>query len=262
MRRSERSQPFSSALGIALVLVIVAVLLFRGHIESLLRSLWATAAVPVARTIQPRGTDLTDQESADALAICLVDGKKLRAENARLVQLKAENEALREILNFQQATSRDIVISHIVARHDKQGVRAATIDKGSNQGVKIGYPVIASSGALIGSVVEVTPASSVVLALQDPNSSVSVTLSSYQKPLGILKGRQGTTLAMELIPNDTVLRKDELIITGGAEEFIPYGLLVGKIDHLEDSSDELFQKAVILSEDLLDEQRVVSVVVP
>lgn len=262
MRRLERSTTFSSTLVVAVVLCLVVLLLFRGHIERMLRSVWSSISVPVARTIQPKSSDMTEEEAADRLSQCYLEAKTLRAENARLVQLKAENQALREILNFQQATSRDIVISHVIARHDKQGIKAATIDRGSNHNIKIGYPVIASSGALIGSVLEVTPTSSVVLALQDPNSTISATLSSYQKPLGILKGKQGTTLLMELIPNDTILRKDELIITGGAEEFIPYGLLVGKIDHLEDSSDELFQKAIILSEDILDEQRIVSVVIP
>ncbi len=228
-------------------------------VRSWVRSTLSLAGGPTVSLLPPvRQADTTE---VNDIAQCHQEIKRLRTEMSSLIQLKAENETLRQVLDFQKKSDFPHVIATIVSRHDKEGISAVTIDRGNRDGIEQGQAVVDSRGILIGTVIETGFSSATVLDIKDGGSIVSATLAEHDTPLGLLKGKKGSVLSLELIPKEVSVKKDDSVITGGVEKHIPYGIFIGRIDRKEPDENELFQRALVLPSGALDAERFVLVLI-
>lgn len=121
-----------------------------------------------------------------------------------------------------------------------------TIDKGSSKGVAVDMPVVASAG-LVGHVIRVTPNSSVVQLIIDPDSSVAGRLDASGET-GLLEGEGQSDLRMGLVNADTPVEPDERVVTAGFrfngefQSLYPPNVLIGTVSHVlsEDNALEKF----------------------
>jgi len=203
-----------------------------------------------------RSSHSTDVQS---LFQCQEEERRLREQISDLLQLKAENEALRQIVEFRKEKEIPHIIATLVSRHEKEGVNAVTIDRGSRDGIESGQAVVDATGALIGTIIETSISTATVLDIKDGGSLISATFATHDIPLGIAKGKKGASIAMELIPKEVLVKKDDIVITAGSEDHIPYGLFIGRIDRLEPRENDLFQRALVFSSGSLDNERFVLV---
>jgi len=172
------------------------------------------------------------------------ENKKLVAEIVELRELSWENKLLREQLDLSSRKDLKLILSFIIGKGFPELGQYLIIDKGEQDGVKKNQAVVASKNILVGRIIEVSSHTSKVILITNTNSSVS-TIIQETRVSGIVKGKQGLGLIMEMIPRDEEIKLNETVITSGLEGFFPKGLLIGRIKKIISSPSGIFQKAII-----------------
>ena len=185
----------------------------------------ATDAVvdPIAEIVDGIVSIATLREANESLSI-EVDG--LRAELAETDRLAAEVDLLRSMLNLSEATGLEVA----TLAAEVQGTAddgSLTVDKGRDDGVIAGYPVLDESGMLIGRVVAVSDATATVRLLIDSTDIIEVIT-----PLGMRGAIVGLGSAGELrydVYEEAVpVAPETLLSTAGTNGFPP-GLQVAVV---------------------------------
>lgn len=174
------------------------------------------------------------------------ENSKLRAElaEARSEVIAAEEaerqlERLQDELNLPSVGDIPSVAARVTGSTPSILQLTIEIDKGSNDGVARGMPVI-SSGVLVGQIVRVTSARSTVQLLADPRMSVGVRLARTGD-LSVATG-DGGDLQMSLVEPTTEVRVNDEVVTSGLEQSeYPPGLPVGKVRSFQRQNSGLTQ---------------------
>ena len=187
--------------------------------------------------------------------------EELAGAEARLAELReaaAENAELRGLLGLTTSLQMDLLPVRILGRDPGNFTWEVGIDAGTNDGVRIGMPVVAAAdgaGALAGSVVAAGSDSATVRLVVDARSSV-VAIDQQSRALGLVRGQLGGQLVMVQIRatdqaavGDTVASAGlTLADAGGAgigRSPYPRGLLIGTIQDLELDPDGLTRTAFV-----------------
>lgn len=165
---------------------------------------------------------------------------ELAAENARLKGIVRQNEALQKENNLNQ----NLLAASVIVKSPTGFLKILTINKGTNDGVKINQAVISESN-LIGKITEVEKKSAEVSLITNPNLLIPVTLEK-SRGSGILRGSL-SGIIVEDISNDTKIEINENIVTSGLGNEITANILVGKIEKIISRESEIFQKIIIAS---------------
>ena len=252
-RRSRAGLWFASATVISLLLLLVS----RTAPALTLQEVTARALDPVRSAIAGVGSGIAGVFTA----IGEID--QLRSENDRLRRELAGAEArlaeLRGLLGLTTTLQMDLLPVRILARDPSNFTWEVGIDAGTNDGVRVGMPVVAAAdgrGALAGSVVAVGADTATVRLLVDARSSV-VALDQETRALGLVRGQLGGQLVMvqvratdELAVGDTVVTAGLTLTdaTGAGIGRSPYpkGLLIGTVEAVELDPDALTRTAFVL----------------
>ncbi len=174
---------------------------------------------------------------------------QLTAENAKLKITEEENKVLREHLRFLTKNSYSYVIGNVIARGDISDSAGVTdslvIDRGKRDGLYPGLAVLSSQGIIVGKISEVKESISKVDLSYSEKCKLAATILNEEKTAGITEGKLGLTIKMNFIPQDTKLKIDDLVVSSGLEEYIPRGLVIGKISGINSENNELWQNAII-----------------
>lgn len=163
-------------------------------------------------------------------------------EIARLSEAKKENDSLRADLGFKQSSALNLVPAE-VAYFDPSLRDGITVRVSNTDGIKLGN-VVLSEGYLIGRVSSIDGNNVRVLLITDSTSSIPATLLG-KDITGITRGKIGSGLTLEQVPqNDNVVRGDT-VITSGLGGDLPKGLIVGKVDDVQKISGSIFQSIVL-----------------
>lgn len=188
----------------------------------------------------------------------------LWSSQSRIDELEAENQRLRiELSQSEDATGRGrqfdalmeaagiagyrVVAAQVIATESPSGLaNVITLDVGSEDGVREDMTVMTGDG-LVGRVTTVSNRASSVLLLTDPGFRVGVRLAGSDV-LGIVSGRGGPRLDLQLIDPQATLRVGDLLLARGsfgAQPFVP-GLPVGRVLEVEESAGALTRTALLV----------------
>jgi rod shape-determining protein MreC len=173
----------------------------------------------------------------------LADGNGLRAQNEQLQErieelesAAAEAEAARREL-AQLAADLDLevvaLVDTVVARVVSGGVtnfdNTIAVNRGSNQGIRVGMPVV-GGGGLVGRVIEVSGSRSTIQLVTDPSSRVGVRVAAGSG-LGVLQGQGSENRALATSFDRSIsLAEGDLLVTSGAERSVfPPDIAVGRV---------------------------------
>ena len=115
------------------------------------------------------------------------------------------------------------------------------IDRGSEDGVTHGMPVITARG-LVGQVSDTFLHSAKVLLITDLASSVNA-LSQETRTTGVVQGDVSGGLLMRFIQQGEKIEKGNIILTSGLGGKFPKRLVIGQVQLVRALDVELFQSA-------------------
>lgn len=164
---------------------------------------------------------------------------------SELEALRDENQNLLLMLGYVQETSHQTVAAAVTARSVSAQGSLITIDRGSDNGLAVGDPVLVEEGVMIGKIAETNSKSATVRLLSDRNSRVATTILNTERTLGITEGSAGTLLNFRFIPQNVEVNQNDLVVTSGLEEHVPPGLVIGLINNITTHPTDPFQEAMI-----------------
>src|SRR3990167_9106500 len=173
------------------------------------------------------------------------DINNLIVENTRLRNQLEQTGILQEQLAFIQEQNFLALPMHVIGRSSDPASQGILGDKGSSDGLGIGVPVVVSGGIFIGKVSDVTSETAQVRLASDSNTRLSALIQNDTQSPGLLRGEHGLALRMELIPQLEDVKEGQVVITSGDEDFIPKGLVIGKVETVDKPQGELFQQASV-----------------
>ncbi len=176
---------------------------------------------------------------------------ELEAEVARLqaqvVQLQsqvADTQALAALVNFSRSNPESAyTAATVIGRDPSPFLRYIIIDKGSNQGLRRGMPVVTDQG-LVGRIDAVIGSAARVQLITDPTSAVNIRLEKADRE-AVLTGTLAGDLTLDLVPQDISLELGDVVLTSGLGGSYPRDLIVGQVITSRKRDSDLFQQAFI-----------------
>ena len=158
-------------------------------------------------------------------------------------------EELKKVTEIKKImVDKRIINASIIKRSDRYWFNIITINKGKNDGIKKGNPVISTTG-LVGEVVIVNNNSSEIkLTTSNNKNYISPKFMVDDKEyFGIIKEYNTikNELYLENVIGDISNYKDALVVTSGLSNNYPSGLLIGKIVDMKKDKFNLSNTFVI-----------------
>jgi len=183
-------------------------------------------------------------------------------ENVNLAILRDENKALREQLQFYTKYNYNKILVNIISKSISTDQRQViTIDAGELSGLKIGQPVIAGEGVIIGKLIEVRENLSYACVATDKNCHLAATVSGGEGLSGLTQGDLELTVNLDFVPQNQAIEISDVIITSGLEAEIPKGLIIGEVQDIKNEPNNLFKTAIINPAIDLNKINIVSVII-
>lgn len=169
---------------------------------------------------------------------------ELEAEISQIKEVERENEVLRKGLEISKKGQNIVEMASVVGKDVQVAGDWILINKGERQGIEKDMAVISKDMALVGKVVEIMSSFSKVMLITNKESIVAG-LAEKGRSEGLVKKEAKGKLFMDFIPRSEKIEIEERIITSGMDNIYPKGILIGKIENIDLSQNQLFQKITI-----------------
>ncbi|MBA1186932.1 rod shape-determining protein MreC [Stutzerimonas nitrititolerans] len=174
------------------------------------------------------------------------ENEKLKAEALlmqrrlqKLAMLTEQNVRLRELLNSAALVDDKVIVSELIGLDPNPFTHRILIDKGAQDGVFVGQPVLDASG-LMGQVVEVMPYAARVLLLTDVTHSIPVQVN--RNGLRAIAVGTGNPDYLELrhVAETADIKEGDLLVSSGLGQRFPSGYPVGQVTEVVRGSGQPF----------------------
>lgn len=169
---------------------------------------------------------------------------QLQAQVINLQQRVNETEILAALVDFSRANPESSYkAASVIGRDPSPFLHYVIINRGSNDGILKGMPVVTNEG-LVGRVDAVIADAARVQLVTDPASSVNVHLKNADTD-AMLEGSVTGDISLDLISQDATVNSGDLILTSGLGGGFPPDLIVGQVVNVRKLPAELFQQATV-----------------
>jgi len=169
---------------------------------------------------------------------------RLQAQVIELQQRVSDTERLARLVDFSRANPESSYkAAAVIGRDPSPFLHYIIIDRGSNDGIQRGMPVVTEKG-LVGRIDAVIADAARVQLITDPGSSVNVHIQNLTVE-AILIGSVTGDLSLDLLPQDVVLQEGDVALTSGLGGGFPPDLIVGQVTTIRRREADLFQQALI-----------------
>lgn len=160
--------------------------------------------------------------------------RELDVLKSRVQFLEEENNSLRKQLEAPLPPSWDFIPAYVLGKD-----RYLILDKGSMNGVSKDMVVI-SQTQILGKIAGVTPTTSQMMFLWDPD--LKTPAKTNKNVRGLLVGAFGNRIVLSRVLQKEPLNNLDLVLTSGEEEFPP-NLIVGKVEEVIAKAEEVYKEA-------------------
>ena len=175
----------------------------------------------------------------------------LSARAQRMEALRAENMRYRALLNSSIAEDATMTVARIVSVSPDVNRHLLTLDRGSSDGVDVGYPVLNAEGVM-GQIVQVGQTASRALLVTDVQHGLPVLNNrTGQRAIAEGVGRLDQLVIRNLASTSDVSPGD-LWVTSGLGERFPAGYPVGTTRETTTSGDAAYLSVTVQTAAALD----------
>jgi len=171
---------------------------------------------------------------------------QLQAQIIELQQQLAETNILSALVDFARANPENrYQAAAVIARDPSPFLRYVIINRGSDDNIRRGMPVVTQQG-LVGRIDAVTANAARVQLITDSTAIVNAKI----QPSGaqaVLKGQVTGDLILDLIPQGTQVEVGDLVLTSGLGGGYPPNIVIGQISGIRSQPQDLFQTASVQS---------------
>jgi rod shape-determining protein MreC len=179
------------------------------------------------------------------------DNRNLRTElqqamvmNHRLKEAALSNERLRKLFKLQQAMELPLVAAQVVGKDPSPWFQSVLLDKGRDDGVEEGQPVINPEG-VVGIVVEATARYAKVMLITDPNSAVDAIIQD-SRARGIIKGGARGSCVLNFVLRKYEVAEGDTVVSSGMDGVFPKGLPIGQVTTIVKREAGIFQDVSVI----------------
>ncbi len=164
----------------------------------------------------------------------------LKREANDLREMSLECVRLRQLMNMKKDLAFPTVAASVTRRDRLSVFWTVLINKGSSDGIEIGFPVVTAEG-VAGRIIEVSWNASKVLLLVDYNSNIDA-LVQRTRSQGVLQGSGSSGCELKYVQRTQDVQVGDVVISSGLDGVFPKGLVLGTVDLVERKDAGLFQK--------------------
>ena len=190
----------------------------------------------VTNTVNSVGELRKLKKEYDELVIKLEKFEQMQRSN---VDIRKENERLKEQLDFVSSIEEKNIPAQIISRDLDNNYSYLTINKGSINGIKKNMPVVAfqnGNQGLVGKIVQVGTFTSQVIPIYNINNMVSTRIQNT-RDLGLVSGlgSQDQPLILQYIRKRVLpeLNYGDIIVTSGENDNYKRDIPIGTISKIE-----------------------------
>lgn len=163
----------------------------------------------------------------------LSENAALRKKNAEMETMLSQEQHL-DPKTYQLLSARPIGLN-----------RFLKIDQGSSAGVRMGQAVVFQDN-FVGKIISVSPQAANIQLLTDPDSKVAAFSQNKEgKAKGMIVGQFGTEILFDKILHEEKVAIGDLVYSEGTEEFLPRGLILGRVIQILTRENEVFKQAKV-----------------
>ncbi len=232
---------------IVLLIISVLLILFTGTLkDGAGRELGSRAALGLQRIFGRASDRIHDgfgslkklREMREQYEVALDRLSAYQGLERNVVELKRENDELREILGFSAGIEQEHIPARVIAGDPSNLFSTITVDVGTYDGIRVGMVVTAFQDGffgLLGKVVSVGTKSSQVRPLVDPDNYVAARLQQGRWE-GLVEGRGDDSggLLMRYVPKTagSEIAVNDLVVTSGMQSVYPPGIYIGRVQEV------------------------------
>ena len=155
---------------------------------------------------------------------------------ARLVAIRENDQAFErneKIQAFRNNQNYASIVAHIIGRDPSDWNASLIIDKGHNEGVVAGQPVVSPLG-VVGRIFEVGHNTSKVVLLSDPAFALAAVVQRSREN-GLLTGTLQGVLRLQYLTDNADVKVGDTVVTSRLSTAFPEGILIGQITDVQAS---------------------------
>lgn len=233
-----------------IIIVLLVITLSLNFFQSEIKGFFYNIFSPAQKWLWQSGSDASNlfndvlrikeiqKEKNDAWNI----NKELLTEIIDLQKVKEENSILKEALDMGLNKDFNLAIAEVIAKEIGQDY--IFINKGSQDGLSKNMPVITQQKILLGKISEVYSNRSKVMLISSKDSSFDAELFETNIS-GLLQGQDGGRISIGLLPKNEKISQGDLVVSSSLKGIFPSGLLVGKIENINNNDINPFQEAEV-----------------
>jgi rod shape-determining protein MreC len=167
---------------------------------------------------------------------------ELQTQVIQLQQQVGQTEALAALVDFERVRPENTYRgAAVIGRDPSPFLHYVIINRGSNDGILRGMPVVTDQG-LVGRVDAVIADAARVQLITDPASEVNVRLQNAEVEAS-LSGSVNGDVKLDLIPQDANVQTGDLVLTSGLGGGYPPDMIIGQVVNVSSREFELFKQA-------------------
>jgi rod shape-determining protein MreC len=160
------------------------------------------------------------------------------------VELKNENEALREALKISEKQKLSFILADVISRSPLNFSQSFMINKGSADGISVGRAVVWGGQVLVGEVKDLNEDTANIRSINDNEFRTSVFVGE-KRIEAIFKGQGLEQAQLDLISVKEEIKAGDRIITSGLDKKISRGFYIGEVKDVKKTEGKVFQEVIV-----------------
>lgn len=204
---------------------------------------WTTRQTETVADALSGPRDLDEARAQIAELEAIIEAQEREIEEMR--EMQGELQILQDLFNrARQSPELRRQTANVIGYDTSPAVRSIIIDKGSDDGLRVGMPVESPRG-LIGRVFRTTQNSAQVVLITDNASAIPVRLGA-SRATGSLRGRGASgDLIVEWIDLKFQMELGEVVLTSGLGGDFPQDIVIGRVVQIDRNESDLFQQVIV-----------------
>lgn len=169
---------------------------------------------------------------------------ELQKEIIELQESLSETQILYSLLDFARTNPQnEYVAATVIGREISPYLQYVIINKGSNDGILYGMPVVTQQG-LVGRVDAVIADAARVQLITDAESTVNVRLQNAKIEAQI-KGSITGDISLEMLDQDALVEIGDVVLTSGLGGNYPSNIFIGQVTSIKKDINSIFKTGSI-----------------